>query len=82
MRLPVNPLAVYLFRKGDVNVKTAITERRKLSADLLVTRGHMGLKNREGDLTDHLYRFPHMAIEYEIKCDHVFRDQTTPRHEK
>lgn len=35
-------------RKGEGNVKTAITEKRKLSADLNVTRAHLGLKNREG----------------------------------
>ncbi|XP_067949638.1 calponin homology domain-containing protein DDB_G0272472-like [Watersipora subatra] len=33
--------------KGDVNAKTAITEKRRLSADLTLQRAHLGLKNRE-----------------------------------
>jgi len=36
------------YSKGDVNAKTSITDKRRLSADLTLQRAHLGLKNREG----------------------------------
>ena len=36
--------------KGDNDVKAAELNRRKLSADLTLTRAHLSLKKREGNI--------------------------------
>lgn len=41
-------MTLLFYSKGDIDAKTSITGKRKLSADLTLKRAQLGLKNREG----------------------------------
>ena len=45
------------YRKSDGVTKAAINEKRKLSANLAVTRAHLSLKAREGESSENASNF-------------------------